>query len=115
MVTEDNGSRFLRRVGKYLPNYELLILGDCRIREDPKSHSIQTPPPFLRSLQHRMLVYTYAAASNWLQYQKQHMCAANPCPVLYGKSRASPSEDILLKAITFRKNKVASSYDTMPK
>ena len=50
MVTEDNGSRFLRRVGKYLPNYELLILGDCRIREDPKSHSIQTPPPLFKKL-----------------------------------------------------------------
>ena len=45
MVTDYNGSRSLRHVGKYLPNYELLIPEVCRIRENPKSHNIQSPPP----------------------------------------------------------------------
>ena len=90
MVTEYNGSRSLRRVGKCLPNYELLITGDCQIRENPKSHNIQS---FLfvclfvclGSLQHWILLNTYAAAGDGLQNQKQSMCAANPCPVFYGK------------------------------
>jgi hypothetical protein len=41
-VTEYNGSSSFRRVGKYLPNYELLIPGDCRIRENLESHNIQS-------------------------------------------------------------------------
>jgi hypothetical protein len=62
-----------------------------------------------------MLLYIYAAAGDGLQYQKQNMCAAKACPVFYRKIRASPSVDISLKAITFRKNKVASFYKAMPK
>jgi hypothetical protein len=69
----------------------------------------------LRSLQRWMLLNTYAAAGDGLQNQKQNMCAANSCPPCYGKTGASPSVDISLKAITFRKNKVASFYEAMPK
>ena len=41
--------------------------------------------------------------------------ATYPCPIFCGKSWATPSEDISLTAVTFIKNKVSSSYKTMPK